>query len=368
MTHTLVLTSDGNVWGFGSNSSHELLLPSNIKFQTSPALLPIENIISVSFGDGYSLFLDHYGSVFSCGDNRFGRLGLTTSELANRNLQIPTFISSLHNIISISASPLHSLFLDSNGKVFSCGYNVFGQLGLNHTDHTSIPTLIPNLENIVAISAGWSHSLCLDFDGFVWVFGLNKYGQLGLNDNIDRLKPVRIEDLPTIRKISAGHIGDYTIMLDHRGAVWVCGYNYCGRLGLGNELDRYKPDEIKNLPKIISISAAHHSMMLDDNGEVWTCGPNYNGELCFDDRKNRNVPTKVKLDFRVSEIKAGFSTTLMIDEEGNLWGCGRNKSGRLGLEAIKETLVPIRIEGIEGEVHLEKMPESQRIPSALSYI
>ena len=368
MTHNLVLTSSGNVWGFGSNLYQQLLLSSNIQSQTSPIQLPIDNIIAVAFGKSHSLFLDHDGFVFSAGCGSWGQLGLTYSEIANRNNQIPTKISSLHNIVAISAGFFHSLFLDSNGKVFSCGLNYDGQLGLNHTEETSILTLIDYLQNIVAISAGCGHSICLDDKGSVWSFGNNESGQLGLNDRIKTFKPERIVDLPNIEKISTRQYADHTMMLDHDGKVWVCGNNYHGRLGLGDELNRNKPTQIRNLPKILDISAGYHSIMLDENGEVWTCGDNSHGELGLNDREYRNVPTKVQLDFRVTEINAGYATSLMIDEEGNLWGCGSNESGKLGLGEINRALVPTRIEGIDGEVHLDKIPERRRIASTLSII
>ena len=365
MNHNLVLTSSGSVSGFGCNFSQQLLLPS-IKYQTSPVQLPIENILAVSVGDDHSLFLDHDGYVFCYGDNDCGQLGLTNDEFANRNPQIPAKITSLHNIISVSTGLYHSLFLDSNGNVFSCGYNRFGQLG--HDEYTPIPTLIQNLHNIIAISAGSRHSVCLDHEGKAWSFGSNKYGQLGLNDNKNRFEPERIDDLPTIQKICAGQYANYTMMLDHYGVVWVSGHNCFGQLGLGDEVDRNKPTEVKNLPKILSISAGYHSIMLDENDEVWTCGHNLYRQLCLNDTQNRNVPTKINLDFRVSEIKAGRSTTLMVDDNGYLWGCGSNYRGSLGLGQIKQALVPTRIEGIEGEVHLEKIPERQRIASTLSII
>ena len=368
MYHNLVLTSSGFVLGFGSNRYHQLSLPSNIQCQTTPIILPVENIIAVSVGGNHSLFLDHDGNVFSSGDNDFCQLGLTDSDLANRKPQIPTKLSSLHNIISISTGYFHSLFLDSNGNVFSCGNNSECQLGLNHTENKSIPTFIKDLQNIVAISAGFYHSACLDSDGYVWSFGSNDAGQLGLGDNVNRFKPERIDDLPMINKISSGHRGNHTMMLDHEGIVWVCGGNFRGRLGLGDELKRNTPTEIKNLPRIIEISAANYSIMLDENGEVWTCGENFDGELCLNDDFYRTVPTKVKLQFKVREIKAGSAATLIIDEDYNLWGCGSNDSGRLGLGQIQNTLVPRQILGIEGEVHLDKIPERLRIPSALSYI
>src|SRR3990167_9397201 len=92
-------------------------------------------------GCDHSLFLDSLGSVWSCGHNQQGELGLGH----NSNLPTPQKISNLPPIISVSAGVAFSLFVDANGSVWSCGYNQYGQLGLGDVNHRNIPEQITNL-------------------------------------------------------------------------------------------------------------------------------------------------------------------------------------------------------------------------------
>ena len=54
------------------------------------------------------------------------------------------------------------------GSVFTCGQNDVGQLGLStDIDERQKPTLVQGLENISDISAGGMHTLCINVDGKV---------------------------------------------------------------------------------------------------------------------------------------------------------------------------------------------------------
>ena len=88
-----------------------------------------------AIGFQHSLFVDSSSSVWSCGSNDDGRLGLGDS--TQRNL--PEKIKTISNIISVSAGFRHSIFLDNNGDVFTCGFNGFGRLGLGNTTNRNIP-------------------------------------------------------------------------------------------------------------------------------------------------------------------------------------------------------------------------------------
>ena len=375
--HSLFPTSHGFVWGFGSNEYDQLSLHSGVQSQTTPILLPLQNILSVSVGYSHSLFLSSDQRVFASGSNANYQLGLTDSELHDRSLLSPTLISSLHNIIAISSGHSNSLFLDSNGHVFSCGENDFGQLGLNNTNDQQIPTMIQELENIIAIAAGLCHSICLDQDGKVWSFGSNEYGRLGLgHDARNRLKPEPILNIPPIHKISLSSSGSHTLLLDFDGYVWVFGSNSDFQLGFDDARYRYTPTKLLNLPRIMEISAGFsHSILLDENHDIWTFGFNNSGQSRtgaqrgFNDLIHRRIPTKIDHQMRIiEEIKAGAFTSFFLNDKGEVWGCGFNGGGRLGLGDITKILVPTKIEGMDDDVHLEKIPERQRIPSALSYI
>ena len=175
-THSLLLNKDGRVLSFGSNTDGELGL-SSLDDKSIPTLIPdIDNIIQVSAGREFSLILNDKGYVYSFGRNQYGQLG----QGHNRNLNKPTLIGNISDIIQISAGGHHSLLLDKNGYVYSFfGANGAGQLGLGDDIDKSIPTLIAKLENIIMVSCGNAHSLVLNKNGKVYSFGMGIQGQLG---------------------------------------------------------------------------------------------------------------------------------------------------------------------------------------------
>lgn len=101
--------------------------------------------------------------------------------------RIPEKIDNLPPITSLSAGDGFSLFLDENGSVWSCGRNDHGQLGLGDTNNRNIPELIKNLPKIKSVFTLGFASLFLDSEGSVWSVGDNRYGQLGLGSEADNL-------------------------------------------------------------------------------------------------------------------------------------------------------------------------------------
>ena len=86
-------------------------------------------------------------------------------------------------IISISAGGGHTVVLDEEGKVYTCGANYFGQWGDGTTTKSLLPICISNKENelkgkkIISISAGGASTIIIDEDGYMNIYGYN----LGFN-------------------------------------------------------------------------------------------------------------------------------------------------------------------------------------------
>ena len=275
-------------------------------------------------GFNHSLFIDSSHKVWSCGNNHNGRLGLPTA-----GVQVPTEVPLLPPIIDISAG-VHSLFLDESGAPWGCGDNQDGALGLGTVKKDVFaPDMIFIPTKIRAISAGNFHSLFLDETGVVWGCGVNKSGELGFPDRENRHQPEKINLIKTIVEIGAGAHSSFR---DNKGRIWCCGQNNRGQLGLGdkNLKDQVVPKKVKNLPKIKAMSISGHCLYIDKKGCVWSCGSNAKGQLGLGDCVDRFSPEKVKSLSLIQAVSAGYGHSIFLGADGSVQVCGNNQYGQLG--------------------------------------
>jgi alpha-tubulin suppressor-like RCC1 family protein len=139
-----------------------------------------------------------------------------------------------------------------------------------------------NLKNrkIISIDCGYLHSLFLDKDGFVYSCGRNNAGQCGLNIKKDQLVPSKVIGMNEVIEISAGL--DFSVFLRKDGRAYSCGGNEHGQLGL-NISKKYVliPKEIKCSVKLVGVSAMGESCwFVGENNKLFSVGKNYYGECC----------------------------------------------------------------------------------------
>jgi alpha-tubulin suppressor-like RCC1 family protein len=246
--HTILLDSDGIVYSFGFNFYGQLGISTNsgnYNANPTPKQIAIPNnkkIMQISAGGFHTILLDTDGIVYGFGNNKYGQLGNTTNNGNDNANHTLTQIAIPNNkkIINIYAGGYQTILLDTDGIVYGFGWNKYGQLGntTNNGNDNANPTLtqiaIPNNKKIIQISTSF-HTIFLDTDGIVYGCGWNKYGQLGntTNNGNDNAKPVltqiAIPNSKKITKISAG--GKHTILLDSDGIVYGFGWNAYGQLG-----------------------------------------------------------------------------------------------------------------------------------------
>lgn len=87
--------------------------------------------------------------MYSWGSNRYGQLGTGRRGQA----PYPMLVESLSNelLVSVSAGQYHSLAISSNGKLWTWGWGVYGQLGHGAIDDCEKPKLLKSLENEVIL-------------------------------------------------------------------------------------------------------------------------------------------------------------------------------------------------------------------------
>ena len=282
------------------------------------------HIINISCGISHSLILNINGTIYACGFNNHGELGL--GDIDDKNT--PTLISDVNNIINVSCGNYHSLALTSYGDVYAFGRNDYGQLGLGDNYDKIVPILL-NLDDIIQITSGSYHSLLLTIQGHVYAFGHNINGDLGLGDNLDRNIPTLINTLPlNICKISSKFF--HSLVLTDDNKMYAFGANYLKQLGLQDNINRNRPvlvsDNEQNLHNIVQISCGDfHSLILRDNGQVYTFGI-----------RNKNIP-----DFNdIVQISAGGVHSLLLVHGGFVYAFGHNKDGQLGLGDNEDRELP----------------------------
>ena len=336
-------------------------------------------IIDFSGGIFHSLFLDTNGYVYSCGENSEGRLGHGNTSNKSIPTLIEIYIDSNGNHINytnitiskISAGDYHSIFLDTNGNVYSCGKSYYGISGHGDTNYITRPTLIQTYNDnngtdinytnitITQISASSGHSMFLDTNGNVYSCGSGGYGELGhgnTNTNTNYYIPTLIlffvDNSITISQISIR--GYISIFLDTNGYVYSCGRNYYGELGHGDTTDISTPTLIQTFTDsngntnytaitISKISAGNnHSMFLDTNGYVYSCGNGNNGRTGHGDEANKSIPTLIETyigvnstiinytNITISQVSSGNRHTIFLNTNSNVYTFGANNSGELG--------------------------------------
>ena len=82
---------------------------------------------------------------------------------------IPSLIlNAPSNIIQFVSGHHQSLFLDSEGHVYSVGHNYYGSLGLAHNINQNLLSKIQNIPRIKAISCVHPSCYLIDFEGNVY--------------------------------------------------------------------------------------------------------------------------------------------------------------------------------------------------------
>ncbi|MDR1452070.1 MAG: hypothetical protein LBI57_07070 [Helicobacteraceae bacterium] len=294
-------------------------------------------IVSVAAGDSHAIALDENGRLLSSGHNEYGQLGL--GDIDNRNGFAAIAAPKGRKIAAIAVGAYHSFAIDSEGGVWTSGFNGYNQLGLDDAGNRAVFVEQTDLsgKRIVAIAAGAHHTFALDDNGGVWASGRNNRGQLGFDDAYDRATFSEAQSLSgkTIVKIAAGAY--HSLALDDNGGVWASGANDDGQLGLGGDADRARFTEVKSLSgkTIVAIAAGENfSLALDSNGAVWASGANDDGQLGLGSNK-----TKQTTFTRVTSLSGAFITAiavgdrhaLALDGDGKIYATGLNDAGQLGL-------------------------------------
>ncbi len=260
----------GEVWSWGLNiygelgtlDSVETGVPQQAVF---PDGRPVTDVVAVAAGGYHTIALTSDGRVLGWGSNLIGELGTGWTSNGNRG----ALQAAITGVRMIAAGHDHSLAVTSDGSLWAWGGNYSGQVG-NGSTSPWVPT--PSrvmtrygtpLTGVVAIASQSETSYAVDVHGLVWSWGRNDLQALGRNsaEAFERLADAVL--MPAAVKVAAGQRFGLALAADGRLFGW--GDASWGKLGPVPPLPVLPmPTEMTHVPpRIVSIEGGgFHALAL----------------------------------------------------------------------------------------------------------
>lgn len=272
----------------------------------------------VATGTQHTLVIKNDGTLYSCGYNNAGQLGRTTPTFPSRT--VLQQVGTDNDWQAVAAGGLHSLAIKTDGSLWACGSNGYGELGNGTNTNRSVFTRIGTDNNWLAIDAGDAVSIGLKNDGTLWTWGINESKQLGDGTNINRNVPVQIGAADwQAASCGAGHF----IAVKTDGTLWGWGRNDSGQSGVIIIYNGF-PVQIgtgTNWQKVTC--GGYHSLAIKQDGSLWGWGYNTSSQLGDGTTTNRSEPTHIGTADNWKTIDGGAWHSIGLKNDGSLWWWGR---------------------------------------------
>ncbi len=314
--YTLLLTNQSRLLGFGSNSSFQLAMTSGsnstlpIDMTDAFSLVGEETIVDVVAGDYFNILLTSNGRVLTWGSNSNGELGIGTaiSDQLVHDITDRFNLDPLDSIVKIGSGKNFGVVISENKRVFTWGFNYHGQLGDGSTINRLAPVEITaslslNIgETISIISASHDFIHVVTNNGRIFAWGLNSNGFYGNGTNTSSLVPLLINpdfDLGVGEKINYMSSGyNYVFAISSQYRVFVWGVNYYNEFGIDEPASSNTPIEITEVldnrlhfPIIELATGGNATIFLSSYGTLATAGNATYGQLGDLDVSILHTPT-----------------------------------------------------------------------------
>jgi alpha-tubulin suppressor-like RCC1 family protein len=344
--HTMFLTDDGNIYGFGQNANYQLGYSNSTASQPTPRQLNwfSDNAIVISqivCGYYHTMFLTDDGNVYGVGINDYYQLGYSSSSSSQSTPRHLSWFREGGNNITISqiaCGYYHTMFLTDDGNVYGVGRNNYYQLGYSSTANQSTPRHLSwfreggNNITITQIACGAYHTMFLTDDGNVYGVGRNYNYQLGYSSSSSNQSTPRYlswfsDNSIVISKIACGN--GHTMFLTDDGNVYGVGKNNSYQLGYSNTANQSTPRYLSwfrqggNNITISQIACGfYHTMFLTDDSNVYGVGYNSHYQLGYSSTSSSQSTPRYLSWFReggnnitITQIACGGVYTMFMDQE-----------------------------------------------------
>lgn len=341
-------------WGNGSNGmlGHgnylNLLAPKKIYFFSDSK---IENVFLGSYN---SIAMLSDNQLFTWGKNCHGMLGMPN--YYNQTILIPTEIVFQDDIVvrEISLGTMHTLFITSTGKIYSCGNSLEGCLGIPNIkdklklpkqieDHVFYKTLIDDIrETSIFNKYNSEGSLKSSSDGIIYValsnlnsaFITNK-GELFMCGE----ESLIITDMKQSKDISITNQEEKKglYLSKNNNKTESITYSHFENSNWNEGIYEINPKYLSEKVTFIALSKTHAICIAKNRAYSW--GTNNYGKLGLFNVPLNEVVSKPTLINKIENLKmAAVSEThsLILTHNGSIYAFGSNMYGKLGIGSLNK--------------------------------
>eukprot|EP01004_Peranema_trichophorum_P003920 NODE_2877_length_1469_cov_59.536404_g2488_i0.p1 GENE.NODE_2877_length_1469_cov_59.536404_g2488_i0~~NODE_2877_length_1469_cov_59.536404_g2488_i0.p1 ORF type:complete len:409 (+),score=73.75 NODE_2877_length_1469_cov_59.536404_g2488_i0:150-1376(+) len=347
--HMLALTENGEVLAWGSNEYGQLGLGKTQELWLNMLQdyhLPMKvqglppNIVDIAAGWKHSAALDSEGNVWLWGSNKKGELGSGCNEkYSSIPIKVPEFGNGGVKAKYISLGGEHSAVVDENGSLWTWGNDDYGRLGhgtlysLKLGNVVNTPTLVKYFMagegrdttlKVQTLDCGFTHTLVTTENNQVFAFGRNNRQQLGCDtgSNLARAQQFDCADVPTPVAVIASQVWTnyiYSACIDGDGLAMIWG----GAHATPQLLKRTATKVFKAKMKSAGIGYTHLAFVTE-KGRLYMLGRNTFGEMGVTDSswfKNpftirpEPVPVEALKDYKVLQVACGLRCTAVLVEK-----------------------------------------------------
>ena len=336
----------------------------------------LEDVESISVGEGYTLARTSDGRLHTWGDNRDGSLGtacldgegcqdLTVPAQVCVEAQNDACVRYIENVTSFAAGENHGLAV-SDGTVWAWGEDSSGQTGQAcdpwFADCPDVVLPVPvcaafddggcdsgTLDSIAGVLAGRDSSYALGLDGTWWAWGVNSDGQLG-DSSLIVTKATAVGQDTDWAYVGAGLRFSGGLKTDGRIQLW--GSNEEGALGTGCSLVDDTCDVIRDRIDLVgpgAIAATNWVSLgigeefvvaVNAEGSAYAWGNNGSGQLGDGTEETRTALTPVVGDVLWERVFVGREYVLGVDNSGYAWAWGDGRDGQLANALGEDSVYP----------------------------
>lgn len=319
--HSLALTKDGKLYGWGNNSYNQLGNGTkNPLCRPTKIDINVGEIIGILAGTQRSFLINKKGELFGWGSNTNNTIDFSNDKIISK----PKIV--LKGITQVDTNENETFVVTKNGKMYALVFVVQAERDTlkwqiikenrqkmynitNNVDkisagyqtlilkkdgtlyalkgktswkgsHTQIESYVIEkvLNNVVSMASGYDHCLAVTKDGSLYAWGNDPaHGEIGNGVAIPNLridKPVKVMD--NVKMVTAGANRSFALTKD--GEVYAWGFNL-GTLGTGTD-SWYEPKPVKVFEGAVWISCkGGHVLALTKEGDLYGWGDNSSGQV-----------------------------------------------------------------------------------------